>query len=107
MKVFHVPIIKNKTLISAGSRNYRPFALATAALNLFEHILQNRVSSYLDTSDAQLGLKASQVIDMTIFSTEQSVKIHLNSLSHVFICSRDASRTFDRIGSLHLYASSI
>ena len=73
MKVLLVPMIKNKTLISSDSRNYRPIALPTAASKLFELILQNRMSPYMYTSDAQFGFKASHGTDMAIFSFKESV----------------------------------
>ena len=50
--------IKNKTLRSSDSRNYRHIALPTAASNLVELILLNRMSPYMYTSEAQFGFKA-------------------------------------------------
>ena len=67
MKVLLVPMIKNKTLLSTDSRNYRPIALPTAAPKLFELILQNRISPYMYTSDAQFGFKASHDTDIAIY----------------------------------------
>ena len=54
-KVFLVPMIKNKTLMSSDSRNYRPIALPTAASMLFELVSQHKMYPYMDTSDAQFG----------------------------------------------------
>ena len=68
MKVLLVPNIENKTLVSSDSINYRLIVLPTAARKLFEVILQNRMSPYMYTSDAQFAFKASHGTDMAIFS---------------------------------------
>ena len=67
MKVLLFPMIKNITLFSSDSRNYRPNALPTAATKLFELILQNRITPYMYTSGALFGFKASHDTDMAIF----------------------------------------
>ena len=86
MKVLLVPMIKNKTLISSDSRNYIPIALPTGASKLFELVLQNRISPYIYTPDAQFGFKAPHGTDMAIFSFKESVENYLNSGSIFFVC---------------------
>ena len=83
MKVLLVQLIKNKFLISSDSRNYRPIVLPTAASKLVEISLQNRMSTYMYISDAQLGSKASHDTDKVIFSLKESVTVYLNSGSPV------------------------
>ena len=72
-----VPMIEDKTLISSDNRN-RSIALTTSASKLLELILQNRISTYIYTSD-EIGFKAFRNIGMAIFSFKESVKIHLIS----------------------------
>ena len=81
MKVLLVPMIENKSLISSDSGNYWPIALPTAASKMFELILQNEMSPYMYTSDAQLGFKASHGTGMTMFYLKESVKVYLSSRS--------------------------
>ena len=67
MKFLLIPMIKNITLISSESGNYRPNPLSSATSKSLELILQNRKSLYMYTSDTHLGFKASHGTDMTIF----------------------------------------
>ena len=103
MKVLLVPMITNKILISSNSRNYRPIALTKAASKLFELILQNRMSPYMYTSDAQFGFKASHGTDMAIFPFKKSVNIYLNSGLPVFVCFLDSTKAFDRVNHTKLF----
>ena len=63
----------------SDSKIYRPIALPTAASNLVELILHNRMSPYKNTSDAQFGFKDSHDTDMVIYFFKENVKIYLNS----------------------------
>lgn len=103
MEVLLIPLIKNKTLTASESSNYRPIALPTAASKLFEIILQQKLSTYLYTSDSQFGFKAAHSTDMAVFSFKESVKIYLKSGSPVFVCFLDATKAFDRVNHKKLF----
>ena len=87
----------------SDSKIYRPIALPTAASNLFELTLQNRMSPYGYTYDAQFSFKASDGTDMAIFSFKKSVKIYLKSWSPVFVCFLDATKAFARVNHTKLF----
>ena len=96
-------MIENKTLISTDSSNYRPITLLTVASKLFEVILQNRMSSYMCTSNAQFGFNASHGTDMAIFSFKENVKNYLNSGSPVFVFFLDATKAFVRLNHTKIF----
>ena len=73
MKTAIVPIIKNKTGDSSDKGNYRPIALVTACLKIFEICLLKMLKIYLDTDDHQFEFKSQHATDMCIF-TVKSVK---------------------------------
>ena len=83
MKVLLVPMNKNKTLTSSDSGRHGPIAHATAASKLFELILQNGMSPYMYTSDAQFGFKASHGKNWPYFLVKTGYKF-IRTLNHLF-----------------------
>jgi len=71
--VLIVPILKSKLLDPASSENYRPIAIATAASKIFEHLLLNRLDTFLTTSDNQFGFKKGLSTDSCIFALKEVV----------------------------------
>ena len=64
MKTAIVPIIKNKSGNFSDKANYRPIALITACLKIFESCFLIMLENYLHTHDQQFGFKSQYVTDM-------------------------------------------
>ena len=71
-EVILTPLLKSSLKDPCNSNSYRPIARATAASKIFEHIILNRLSNFLQTTDFQFGFKKGHGTDMCIF---QLIKI--------------------------------
>ena len=67
-----------------NSNNYRPIALATIILKLFERVILNSTSTMLSTCDYQFGFKANHGTDMCVFVLKQVVDYYVNHGSPIF-----------------------
>ena len=76
MKTALVPIIKNKIGDTSDKNNYRPIALVTAALKIFEICILEVLEMYLITHDHQFGFKSKHSTDMCIFTVKSIVKYY-------------------------------
>ena len=52
-----VPVVKNKNSSLSNKNNYRPVALSSAILKVFEKLLLSRIEAYIKTSENQFGFK--------------------------------------------------
>ena len=68
MKTIIIPLIKNKSGDTSNVNNYRPIVLVTVALKIFEIILLELLTPYLNTTDNQFGFKKGLSTDHCIFA---------------------------------------
>ena len=86
MAVILVPVVKNKTGKLSSIDNYRPIALASTVSKVFECILLERLSEYIQTTDNQFGFKKKHGTDLCIYLLKDVVSQYKRSNSTVFMC---------------------
>ena len=95
--VILVPLLKSKMKDPGNSTNYRPIALATTSSKIFENILLNRLSRFLDTSDNQFGFKRHHSTEMCILILKEVISYYLHLNTPIFLCFIDIKSAFDRV----------
>ena len=98
-----VPIYKNNKSNIHDKNNYRPIALATVILKLFEHFILQQISSFLTTSSNQFGFKRKHSTDQCVFLYKQAISYYVNQNSPVFSTFLNASKAFDRVNHKLLF----
>ena len=76
MKAVIIPLIKNKSGDTSNVNNYMPIALVTVASKIFEIILMEFLTSYLNTTDNQFGFKKGHSIDHCIFALKHVIQYY-------------------------------
>ena len=74
-------ILKNKNGDTSAKNNYRPIAIVTAMLKIFELCLATIMDAHLVTSDNQFGFKQKPSTDLCI----NTVKSIINSITIIII----------------------
>jgi len=64
-------VVKDKNGDISATSNYRPIALTTIFSKVLEHLLLNRISDYLHTSDNQFGFKQGHSTLMPILPLKE------------------------------------
>ena len=59
-----IPIVKDKSGIKVSLDNYRPITLSSVISKLFEMVLLELFSYFMETGQLQFGLKRNQVAPM-------------------------------------------
>lgn len=95
MSIIVDPIIKDKSGKSYDKNNCKPIVLASTLFKLFEILLLNRMSSFLNSFDNQFGFKKKHSTDMCIYVFKELISRCKSLGSNVFTCFLDASREFD------------
>ena len=83
--------------------NYRPIALTSVILKVFELVILERCRSILDTSPHQFGFKAKHGTELSIFALKQVIEYYITNSSNVYMCYVDLSKAFDRIEHVILF----
>ena len=68
METIIIPLVKNKFEDTSNVNNCRPIALVTVVSKLFEIILLELLTLYVDTIENQFGFKKGPSTDHCIFS---------------------------------------
>ena len=68
MKTIIIPLVKNKSEDTNNVNKYRPIELVTVASKIFEIILLELLTLYLDTTDNPFGFKKGHSTDHCIFA---------------------------------------
>ena len=103
MSVILVHIIKDKSGQISDIKNYRPIALASFVSKLFEILLVNRMSSFLNSFDNQLGFNKKHSTDMCVYVFKELISRYKSLGSNIFTCFLDASKAFDRVAHHTLF----
>jgi len=102
-----IPIIKDKRGDYSSLENYRPITLSPVISKLFESLLLNMYSKYMNTDDLQFGFKKSLSCSTAIFVPRQTIDFFYERGSNVYIASLDASKAFDRIRRVNMFSAFI
>ena len=98
-----IPIIKNKSGDVTDKGNYRPIALSSVISKVFEHIILDRIESFLYTTNNQFGFKAKHATDQCLYLLKEVIDYYKSHNSPMFICFMDASKAFDRVNHWTLF----
>ena len=94
--------ILNVSLPYQSSDNFEEFcnyliALVTVASKIFEIMLLEMLTPYLNTTDNQFGFKKGHSTDHCIFALKNLIQYYKSNNSPVYSCFLDASKAFDRV----------
>ena len=103
MMVDIIPIIKNKAAPISTMSNYRPVAIASVMSKIFELILLNKMSTWLETEANQFGFKQSLGTDQGIYVLKEVIERYKSMKGLVHLCFLDASKAFDRVNHQILF----
>ena len=92
-----VPVIKDKAGKLSDKDNYRPIALASVISKVFERIILEKISQYLDVESNQYGFKKKSGTDLCIYALKEIVDTYKVLNGSVFMCLLDASKAYDRV----------
>ena len=92
-----VPFVKNKNGNHQDCGNYRPIAIATVVLKLFEQVILINIKNFLDTTDHQFGFKTKHSTDICVFLLKQAISYYITRGNLIFCVFLDASKAFDRV----------
>ena len=97
LMVVLTPVIKDKAGKITAKDNYRPIALANIISKVFEIILINRMSEYIETEANQYGFKKKHGTDQCIYILKEIIDAYRVLNGSIFACFLDASKAFDRV----------
>ena len=97
------PLIKSSLKDPCSSANYRPISLSTAASKILEHVILNRIETYIETSEHQFGFKKEHGTDVCIFALKDVINYYRKLKTPVFLCFIDAKSAFDRVSYKKLF----
>ena len=83
--------------------NYRPVAIASVMSKIFELILLNKMSAWLETEANQFGFKQSLGTDQCIYVLKEVIERYKSMKGLVYLCFLDASKAFDRVNHQILF----
>ena len=98
-----VPIVKSKNGNHQDCGNYRPIAIATVVLKLFEQVILINIKNFLGTTDNQFGFKTKHRTDMCVFLLKQAISYYIIRGSPIFCVFLDVSKAFDRVNHYLLF----
>ena len=79
------------------SENYRGIALCSALSKVFDHIMIQRFSDKLMSSDMQFSFKAQHSTVMCTCAVKEIAAHYNEKGSNVYVCMLDASKAFDKV----------
>ena len=88
-----------KTIWTIQAHRSGPSVIA----KVFEHIILDRIESFLYTTDNQFGLKAKHDTDQCLYLLKKVIDYYKFHNSPMFICFMDASKAFDRVNHWTLF----
>ena len=91
------PILKDKLKDHSSLENYRPIIKSSIFLKLFEYLILDRISCYLNTNDRQHGFKANHSTTTACFFLKEVIYYYLRNFSPVYAVFLDFSKAFDRV----------
>lgn len=98
-----IPIPKSKNNVCDSSA-YRGIALSSIIGKLVDHILLERFSDLLFTSDLQFGFKRGHSTTMCTAVLKEAVAYYTSNQSSVYCVFLDATKAFDRVNYAKLFS---
>ena len=102
-----IPLVKNKAGNTSDPNNYRPIALVSACLKIFESVLLRIIDDYISTHDNQFAFKKSHSTDMCIYALKCTIEYYTLHNSPVYSCYLDASKAFDKVNHWKIFKNII
>ena len=100
-------LIKDKRESITSKDNYRPITITTAASNILELAILDKIEDNLITGQNQFGYKKKHGTDTRVFTLKQIIEVYRAKSSPVYVCFLDASKDFDRINHWNLFTKLI
>ena len=97
-------IPKNRKECIQCSENYRGIALCSALSKVFDHIMIQRFSDKLMSSDMQFSFKAQHSTVMCTCAVKEIAAHYNEKGSNVYVCMLDASTAFDKVNFVKLFS---
>ena len=98
-----VPIPKNRKKALSNSGNFRSIAISSIVGKILDHIVLQKHSNVLQTSDLQFGFKSNHSTTQCTFILQEVVDYYTYRHSPVFVTLLDATRAFDRVHYVKLF----
>ena len=83
---------------------YQPTSLCSALSKVFDHIIIQRFSDKLISSDMQFSFKAQHSTVMCTCAVKEIAAHYNEKGSNVYICMLDASKAFDKVNFVKLFS---
>ena len=92
-----IPIVKDKSGDQGSLDNYRSIALSSVISKLFEMVLLELFSNFMETDQLQFGFKKKSSCSNALFVLKQISNYYNERGSNIYIAFLDASKAFDRV----------
>ena len=92
-----ISIPKDVTASICNNDNYRGISLFNSISKLYDYVILDICSEYLNISDLQFGYKKQHSTVMCSLVYHEVVTSYMRNKSNVYSCLLDASKAFDRI----------
>ena len=97
-------IPKNAKEFIQCSENYRGIALCSALSKVFDHMIIQRVSDKLMSSDMQFSFKAQHSTVMCTCAVKEIAAQYNEKGSNAYVCMLNASKAFDKVNFVKLFS---
>ena len=99
-----IPIVKDKSGDQGSLDNYRPITLSSVISKLFEMVLLELFSNFMETDQLQFGFKKKSSFSNALFVVRQLFNYYNERRSNIYIASLDASKAFERVNHFTLFS---
>ena len=98
-----VPLIKDKLGDVADSNNYRSIAISSLVLKIFDLVIIDVFSEFLQLDDLQFSYQSGVSTSMCTWVAIESISYFLRNGNEVFTCLMDMSKAFDTVQHSQLF----
>ena len=98
-----VPLIKDKLGDATDSNNYRSIAISSLILKIFDLVILEVFSEFLQLDDLQFSYQSDVSTSMCTWIAVESISYFLRNGNEVYTCLMDMSKAFDTVQHSHLF----
>lgn len=98
------PLVKDSKKSNSDANNLRPVAISDSISNIFEAILLYELDKDYIDNEKQFGFKKYSSCGHAIFVLKQAIKISRILKKKLYVCAIDASKAFDKVNRINLWA---
>ena len=98
-----VPLLKGHDVDATSTSNYRGLTLSPVISKIFEYVLLNKFSVYLQTSSLQFGFKSGIGTSDALFTLKTIVDYLTQNGCTVTLAALDISKAFDKLSHYKLF----